>query len=222
LPRDCLFFSIPVQIAVMSSRSALVLFALLAMLALTAVTAFEVEMESEEEMEGGPVSRPLIDGVLSSPYKRDQLSSYADIVKAEPSIAKLDKVSDEDDWNGEKDEEDRFAYEKKLKEELRGLVQLVKQSKAILKVLPQKEARIETVKNKLEALRNEYAKEDAMLKYKQQRALMKKIAKQELALKERVDSLKATEAKLNGNIVKHKRTLRDVGVREAEMKILDM
>jgi len=48
------------------------------------------------------------------------------------------------------------------------------------------------------------------------------IAKQELALKERVDALKNTEAKLNGNIVKHKRTLRDVGVREAEMKILDM
>jgi len=89
-------------------------------------------------------------------------------------------------------------------------------------VLPQKEARIDTIKNKLEALRNEYAKEDAVLKYKQQRALMKKIAKQELALKERVDSLKKTETKLKTNIVKHKKTLRDVGVREAEMKILDM
>lgn len=198
--------------------------ALVALLACTAVAAMEMETdaEMEAEMEGSPLSRPLIDGVLSSPYKRGQLASYADIVKAEPTIAKLDKPDDEDDWNGEADEEDRFAYEKKLKEELRGLTALVKQSKAILKVLPEKEARIETIKNKLEALRNEYAKEDAVLKYKQQRALMKKIAQQELALKERVDALKATETKLNGNIVKHKRTLRDVGVREAEMKILDM
>lgn len=194
-------------------------FAVLALVALLACTAVAA-MEMEEE--GSPLTRPLIDGVLSSPYKRGQLASYADIVKAEPTIAKLDKPDDEDDWNGEADEEDRFAYEKKLKEELRGLTALVKQSKAILKVLPEKESRIETIKNKLEALRNEYAKEDAVLKYKQQRALMKKIAQQELALKERVDALKATETKLNGNIVKHKRTLRDVGVREAEMKILDM
>lgn len=191
--------------------------ALVAVLAFAALSLVVVEAESAPKL-----TKPLIDGVLSSPYKKGQLASYADIVKAEPPIAKLDKVDDADDWNGEKDEEDRFAYEKKLKEELRGLVALVKQSKEILKVLPEKEARIETVKNKLEALRNEYAKEDAVLKYKQQRALMKKIAQQELALKERVDSLKKTESKLQGNIVKHKRTLRDVGVREAEMKILDM
>jgi len=196
------------------------LIALLALLTISSVFALEMEIESESD--AAPLSRPLIDGVLSSPYKRGQLASYADIVKAEPSIAKLDKPDDEDDWNGEADEEDRFAYEKKLKEELRGLIDLVKQSKAIIKVLPEKERRIETVKNKLEALRNEYAKEDAVLKYKQQRALMKKIAVQELALQERVNSLKQTETKLNGNIVKHKRTLRDVGVREAEMKILDM
>jgi len=206
-------------------RSVLLL-ALLALLALTAVSAMDMDASMDLDMESedaaAPLSRPLIDGVLSSPYKRGQLASYADIVKAEPTIAKLDKANDEDDWNGEADEEDRFAYEKKLKEELRGLISLVKQSKAIIKVLPEKEKRIETVKNKLEALRNEYAKEDAVLKYKQQRALMKKIAVQELALQERVNSLKKTESKLTGNIVKHKRTLRDVGVREAEMKILDM
>jgi len=189
---------------------------LLALLCITAVVALDVESEKSA------LRRPLIDGVLSSPYKREQLSSYANIVKAEPGVAKLEKQDNEDDWNGEKDEEDRFAYEKKLKQELRSLVALVKQSKQILKALPSKEARIETVKNKLEALRNEYAKEDAVLKYKQQRELMKKIAKQELALKERVDALKSTETKLKGNIAKHKRTLRDVGVREAEMKILDM
>ena len=201
-----------------------VLLGLLALLALTTVSAMDLTMEVDLEAEeaGTPLTRPLIDGVLSSPYKRDQLSSYADIVKAEPAIAKLDKPDDEDDWNGEADEEDRFAYERKLKEELRGLTALVKQAKAIIKVLPEKEARIETIKNKLEALRNEYAKEDAILKYKQQRALMKKIAKQEMALQERVNALKQTETKLNGNIVKHKKTLRDVGIREAEMKILDM
>jgi len=206
------------------------LLGLLALLAMTAVYGLEMEVDAETEaevdaeveVEAPGLRRPLIDGVFSSPYKRGMLSNYATIVKAEPSIAKLDKKDDADDWNGEKDEEDRFAYEKKLVEELRGLTQLVKQSKQILKVLPQKEARIETIKNKLEALRNEYAKEDAVLKYKQQRALMKKIAKQELALKERVDALKTTETKLKGNIVKHKKTLRDVGVREAEMKILDM
>jgi len=196
-------------------------FALFALLAVSAVSAFTVEVDSEEELTG-PLTRPLIDGVLSSPYKRDQLSSVADIIKAEPSIAKLEKADSEDEWNGEADGEDRFAYEKKLKEELRSLIALVAQSKEILKALPDKELRIETVKNKLEALHNEYAKEDAILKYKQQKALMVKIAKQELALKERVDALKATEGKLQGNIVKHKRTLRDVGVREAEMKILDM
>jgi len=189
--------------------------ALLAVLALLAVASVSAAT-------GGPLSRPLINGVLSSPYKRASLSNVADIIKSEPAIAKLDAVNDEDEWNGEADGEDRFALEKKLKEELRGLVQLVKQSRAILAVLPQKEARIQTVKNQLEALRNEYAKEDAMLKYKQQKALMKQIAKQELALKERVDSLKNTENKLKGNIVKHKKTLRDVGVREAEIKILDM
>jgi beta-glucosidase-like glycosyl hydrolase len=102
------------------------------------------------------------------------------------------------------------------------LVQLVKQSKAILKVLPEKESRIRTVRAKLEALRNEYAKEDALLKYKQQRALMRKIAQQELALKNRVNSLKGTENKLKENIQKHKETLKAVGVREQEMKILDM
>jgi len=214
----------------MSSIRVWAFFALLAILSFTAVRGMELDMDAEmdldmaaeDAMEGAPLARPLIDGVLSSPYKRGQLASYADIVKAEPTIAKLDPVDDEDDWNGEKDEEDRFAYEKKLKEELRSLTALVKQSKAIIKVLPEKEMRIETIKNKLEALRNEYAKEDAVLKYKQQRALMKKIAKQELALQERVNSLKNTETKLNGNIVKHKKTLRDVGVREAEMKILDM
>jgi len=214
----------------MSSIRVWALFALFAILAITTVRGMELDMDAEMDLdmdmdmeaEGAPVSRPLIDGVLSSPYKRGQLASYADIVKAEPTIAKLEKADDEDDWNGEKDEEDRFAYEKKLKEELRSLTALVKQSKAIIKVLPEKEMRIETIKNKLEALRNEYAKEDAVLKYKQQRALMKKIAKQELALQERVNSLKNTETKLNGNIVKHKKTLRDVGVREAEMKILDM
>lgn len=189
-----------------------VLLAVMALLAVSAVSAAA----------GGPLSRPLINGVLSSPYKRASLSNVAEIIKSEPAIAKLDAANDEDEWNGEADGEDRFALEKKLTEELRGLVQLVKQSKAILAVLPQKEARIQTVKNKLEALRNEYAKEDAVLKYKQQKALMKQIAKQELALKERVDSLKNTESKLKGNIVKHKKTLRDVGVREAEMKILDM
>jgi hypothetical protein len=191
----------------------------LACVALLAASVSVRAMASEET--GAPLTRPLIDGVLSSPYKREQLSSYADIVKAEPVVAKLDAPA-EDDWNGEADEEDRFAYEKKLKEELRGLLELVKQSKAIIKVLPEKEARIEIVKNKLEALRNEYAKEDAVLKYKQQRALMKKIAVQEMALQERVKSLKETEGKLNSNIVQHKRTLRDVGVREQEMKILDM
>jgi len=134
----------------------------------------------------------------------------------------LEKVDNEDDWNGEEGEENRHAYKQKLTQELRSLTQLVKQSKAIIKALPDKELRIETIKNKLEALRNEYAKEDAIMKYKQQRALMVKIAKQEMALKERVDSLKKTETKLKGNIVKHKRTLRDVGVREQEMKILDM
>jgi len=188
-----------------------VLIAVLAILSVTLVAAAE----------GGPLARPLIEGVLSSPYKREALSNVAEIIKAEPSVAKLDAPA-EDEWNGEEDGEDRFALEKKLKEELRGLVELVKQSKQILAVLPEKEDRIQTVKNKLEVLHNEYAKEDAVLKYKQQKALMKKIAKQELALKERVDSLKKTENKLQGNIVKHKKTLRDVGVREAEMKILDM
>jgi len=202
----------------MAVRSWVLLFALVAVLAINAVVAVELDMEAE----GGPLARPLIDGVLSSPYKRGQLSTVADVIKTEPSVAKLEKKNDEDDWNGEEDGEDRFAYEKKLKTELRSLTALVKQSKEILKALPSKEARIETVKNKLEALRNEYAKEDAILKYKQQRALMKKIAKQELALKERVDALKNTETKLKGNIVKHQRTLRDVGVREAEMKILNM
>jgi len=165
--------------------------------------------------------RPLIDGVLTSPYKRKMLSTAAEVIKNEPSVAKLDKPQ-QDTWNGEKDGEDRFAQEKKLKEELRSLVTLVKQSKQILKVLPQKEARIQTIKNKLEAMRNEYAKEDAVMKYKQQKALMKAIAKQEMALKERVTALKRTEGKLHTNIKKHKQTLRDVGVREQEMKILDM
>jgi DNA repair exonuclease SbcCD ATPase subunit len=206
----------------MACRSWVLLFALVALLAINCVVAVEVEADMEMETEGGPLARPLIDGVLSSPYKRGQLSTVADVIKTEPSVAKLEKKNDEDDWNGEEDGEDRFAYEKKLKTELRSLTALVKQSKEILKALPSKEARIETVKNKLEALRNEYAKEDAILKYKQQRALMKKIAKQELALKERVDALKNTETKLKGNIVKHQRTLRDVGVREAEMKILNM
>jgi len=154
--------------------------------------------------------------------KRAQLSSYASIVKAEPAVAKLQAQSSEDDWNGEKDEEDRFAYEKKLKEELRSLVQLVKQTKVLVKMLPEKESRLQTVKNKLEALRNEYAKEDAIMKYKQQKALMQKIASQEMQLQERVDALKGTQGKLQDNIKKHQQTLRDVGVREAEMKILDM
>jgi len=165
--------------------------------------------------------RPLIDGVLTSPYKRKNLHVAADIIKNEPAIAKLDKAA-VDTWNGEADGEDRFAQEKKLKEELRSLVLLVKQSKQILKVLPAKEARIDTIKNKLEAMRNEYAKEDAIMKYKQQKALMKAIAKQEMALKERVTTLKKTEGKLKTNIAKHKKTLRDVGVREREMQILDM
>jgi len=191
-------------------------------LLLALVVAALCVVVSVEAAAGGPLTRPLIDGVLSSPYKRDQLSSVADIIKAEPAIAKLEKADAEDEWNGEAEGEDRFAYEKKLKEELRSLISLVAQSKEILKALPSKELRIEQVKNKLEALRNEYAKEDAILKYKQQKALMKKIATQELALKERVNALKATEGKLTGNIIKHKRTLRDVGVREAEMKILDM
>jgi len=202
------------EIHIMSSRLIFVFVAVLALLA--SVSAMEVDEEA------APLSRPLIDGVLSSPYKRGQLTSVADIIKAEPAIAKLEKQDAEDEWNGEEDGADRFAYEKKLKEELRSLISLVAQSKEILKALPSKELRIEQVKNKLEALHNEYAKEDAIMKYKQQKALMKKIATQELALKERVDALKSTEGKLQGNIVKHKRTLRDVGVREAEMKILDM
>jgi hypothetical protein len=207
------------------------LVALLAMLAILSVQVhaneLEMDMDMEDELEvdmerRGHLERPLIDGVLSSPYKRDQIANVAEIVKAEPSIAKLDASSTEDDWNGEAEGEDRHAYEKKLKEELRSLTTLVKQSKMILAALPDKERRIEQVRNKLEALRNEYAKEDAILKYKQQRALMVKIARQEMALKERVDSLKKTESKLQNNIVQHKRTLRDVGVREQEMKILDM
>jgi len=168
----------------------------------------------------GPLTRPLIDGVLSSPYKRNALSNVAEIIKAEPSIAKLDQPMDEDEWNGEVDGEDRHALEAKLKDELRSLVQLVKQSKAILRVLPEKELRIETVKTQLSKLQNEYAKEDAIMKYQQQKALMRQIAKQEDALKQRVDSLKATEGRLQGNIVKHQRVLRDVGVREAEMKAI--
>jgi len=193
------------------------------LLACVSVHAMDMDMESEESMErGAHLSRPLIDGVLASPYKRSQLSHVADIIKAEPAIAKISKHDHEDEWNGEAEGEDRHAYEKKLKEELRSLIALVSQSKEIIKALPAKELRIETVRNKLEALHNEYAKEDAILKYKQQRALMVKIAKQELALKERVDKLKNTEKKLQGNIVKHKRTLHDVGVREQEMKILDM
>jgi len=200
---------------------AVFVFALVALLACVSVQA--MDMESEESLErGNHLSRPLIDGVLASPYKRTQLSQVADIIKAEPAIAKITKHDTEDEWNGEAEGEDRFAYEKKLKEELRSLISLVSQSKEIIKALPAKELRIEQVRNKLEALHNEYAKEDAILKYKQQRALMVKIAKQELALKERVDKLKNTEKKLQGNIVKHKRTLRDVGVREQEMKILDM
>jgi len=192
---------------------------LLVVLALSAVmltSAMGVEDASQR------YTKPLIDGVLSSPYKRGQLSSVASIIKAEPAIAKLQQADTEDDWNGEDGEENRHAYKQKLTDELRSLSLLVKQSKEIIKALPSKERRVEQIKNKLEALNNQYAKEDAILKYKQQRSLMKKIAKQELALKERVDSLKNTETKLQGNIAKHKRTLRDVGVREQEMKILDM
>jgi len=166
------------------------------------------------------LTRPLIDGVLSSPYKREALSNVAEIIKAEPSIAKLDATTNEDEWNGESDGEDRHALEAKLKDELRSLTTLVKQGKAILRVLPEKEQRMETIKTQLSKLTNEYAKEDAILKYQQQKALMRQIAKQEMALKERVDSLKATEGRLQGNIVKHQRVLRDVGVREQEMKTI--
>jgi len=209
----------------------LVLLALLALCftAFTGVHAHEVDAESELEFETSTMpaaapqlSRPLIENVLSSPYKRDALSNVADIIKSEPAIAKLDKTQDEDEWNGEEDGEDRFAYEKKLKDELRSLTALVKQSKQIVKMLPEKEARIKVVQQKLQMLHNEYAKEDALLKYKQQRALMRKIAQQELALKDRVNSLQGTEAKLKENIQQHKKTLQAVGVREQEMKILDM
>jgi len=196
------------------SVSRVLILAVLCLIAFVAVSA--------EEVERPRFTKPLIDGVLSSPYKRGQLTHVAGIIKSEPAIAKLEKVDTEDDWNGEDGEENRHAYKQKLTEELRSLKQLIKQSKAIVKALPEKEARVETIKNKLEALRNQYAKEDAIFKYKQQRELMKKIAKQELALKERVDSLKSTETKLQGNIAKHRNTLRDVGVREQEMKILDM
>jgi len=187
----------------MSAIRVVLVCALFALLSLVAVEA--------------QLTRPLIDGVLSSPYKRDALSNVAEIIKAEPAIAKLDATSDEDEWNGEEDGEDRFALEKKLKDELRGLVQLVKQSKAILRVLPEKEKRIIFVKAKLDALHNEYAKEDAVLKYQQQRSLMRQIARQESALKERVDKLKTTEAKLAGNIAKHQEVLKAVGVSDKEI-----
>jgi len=207
----------------MARLSWILLFAFIAVLAIN-VTAMEMDadMEMEDELSHQPLTRPMIDGVLSSHYKRRLITHQADIVKTEPRIAKLHRHHHEDEWNGEAEGEDRFAYEKKLKEELRSLTALIGQSKVILRALPDKERRMEKVKNKLEKLHNEYAKEDAVLKYQQQRQLMKKIAKQELALKERVDALKKTETKLKGNIVKHQRTLRDVGVREAEMKILDM
>jgi hypothetical protein len=79
------------------------------------------------------VSRPLIDSPGNNEEKRQKLTFLADVVKTEPSVAKLDAAA-EDEWNGEDgDGENRFQKETNYNNELKQLEALVKQSRELIK-----------------------------------------------------------------------------------------
>jgi len=91
---------------------------------------------------------------------------------------------------------------------LRSLRSLVRQSLVIKAALPAKERRIRKIKNKLSALRNDYAKEDIMMKYRQQRALSRQVRAQEQQLKAKNAALLKSQAGLFSKINEQKKKLK--------------
>jgi len=160
------------------------------------------------------LARPLINSPGNNEEKRQKLTFLADVVKTEPSVAKLGAAA-EDEWNGEDgDGENRFQKEQNYKSELNQLNALVKQTKELIRILPTKTARIRVLQAKLDALRNEHAKEDALERYKQQKALMRAISKKQRLLKQSLGKLKTSESALQVSMKNHEQVLEAVGARE--------
>jgi len=186
------------------------LFIALLVCALTFTTAFQLEDEMDKPIR----TRPLIDSPGNNDEKRQKLTFLADVVKTEPSAAKLDAAA-EDEWNGEDgDGENRFQKEQSYKSELTQLRALVGQTRQLIAALPSKTARIRVLKAKLDALRNEHAKEDALERYRQQKALLRAISKKQRALKNSLGKLKKSESALQVSMKNHEQVLEAVGARE--------
>jgi len=177
-------------------RVILALTVLLALLAVSFVSA---------ETRRGPVTRPIIENALGGKAKKAALKRVADIIGTEPSAAKLEaQVTVEDEWNGEEGYGKAMRI-KQVKKELKNLNNLIKQAKAIVKVLPAKQQRVKELKAELLKLRGISAEEAARQKIKVQQAILDDIQSKESAMNKKVAALKQSEARLLASIERVKK-----------------
>jgi len=177
-------------------RVILALTVLLALLAVSFVSA---------ESRRGPVTRPIIENPLVGKAKKAALKRVADIIGTEPSAAKLEaQVTVEDEWNGEEGYGKAMRI-KQVKKELKNLNNLIKQAKAIVKVLPAKQQRVKELKTELLKLRGISAEEAARQKIKVQQAILDDIQSKESAMNKKVAALKQSEGRLLASIERVKK-----------------
>jgi len=200
----------------MSRLSVVLVFALLAVCLYFTVA---VEAKPKRMKQQAPVPlhyrKPLIDtSATSSPDKTESLAKIAKIIAKEPIAARLKPNTEATDaeldlYNGEDiTPEDKAARQARIiRKEIKSLKALIKQGKAILKILPKKEKRLSALQARLKIITSAKAKKEAAEKLEAQQQLLKDIAKQEKAMRKRLDTLKSTQARLNQSISKVKKVV---------------
>jgi len=172
----------------------------LVLVLILAVAAVTVSAESR-----GPLARPIIENPLGGKAKQAALKRVADIIGTEPSAAKLQaQATVEDEWNGEEGYGKAMRI-KQVKKELGNLNNLIKQAKAIVKVLPAKQQRVKELKSELLKLRGISAEEAARQKIKVQQAILDDIQSKESAMNKKVAALKQSESRLVASIERIKK-----------------
>lgn len=160
---------------------------------------------------------PVIDHPIhSNRQARDKVRVLSNLVATEPEVVKnFEKeqaaaaaAAAEDTWNGEEDPEGNhnLAHQADLKE-MKALQKLIVHGKKILRVLPAKIKRLNSLKAKAAHFLKAKAKREALEKLEKQETLLKAIRSKESAVAKRLKSLHLSQNKLSGSITKIKKIL---------------
>lgn len=161
---------------------------------------------------------PVIDHPISSNRQaRDKVRALSNLVATEPEIVKnFEKeqaaaaaAAAEDTWNGEEDPEGNhnMQHQADLKE-MKALQKLIVHGKKILRVLPAKIKRLNSLKARAAHFLGVKAKREALEKLEKQESLLNAIRAKEAAVAKRLKTLHLSQNKLSGSITKIKKILK--------------